>query len=101
MRSLTRLLVLALAAQLWVSAGIAQDATLRGEVVGADGRPRPFALVQMVGSVRYTAMADAAGRFTITGVVPGSYVVRIRQGDNVETQQQTINPGSLTLRVKW
>ena len=101
MRFLTRLVVLALAAQLWIPPGIAQEVTLNGAVVGADGRPRPFALVHLDGSARYTALADAAGRFTITRVVPGNYVVRIRQGDNVETQQQTISAGSLTLRVKW
>ena len=103
MRLLIRVLVLALAAQLsWVSLASAQ-VTINGTVVGADGRPRPFALVQMEGAARYAAMADAEGRFTITRLVPGSYVVRIRQGDNVESQQQTVSSSTstLTLRVKW
>ena len=104
MRLLTRVLVLALAAQLsWISPGIAQEVTLNGTVVGSDGRPRPFALVQLDGSARYAAMTDAEGRFTIRKVMPGSYVVRIRQGDNIESQQQTVSSGtsSLTLKVKW
>ena len=48
-------------------------------------------------------MTDAEGRFTITKMVPGSYVVRIRQGDNIESQQQTVASGTstLTLKVKW
>ena len=104
MRRVTRVLVLTLAALLSsISPGCAQTMTLNGTVVGADGRPRPFALVQLDGSARYAAMADAEGRFTITKLVPGSYVVRIRQGDNVESQQQTVSSGtgSLTLKVKW
>ena len=104
MRRLTRVLVLTLVALLsWISPGIAQQMTLNGTVVGPDGRPRPFALVQLDGSARYAAMADAEGRFTITKMVPGSYVVRIRQGDNVESQQQTVSSGTgpLTLKVKW
>ena len=104
MRSLTRLLVLALAAQLsWISPGIAQEVTLNGTVVGADGRPRSFALVQLEGSARYAALTDAEGRFTIRKVTPGSYAVRIRQGDNIESLQQTVSSGtsSLTLKVRW
>ena len=104
MRLLTRVVVLALAAQLsWISPGFAQEGTLNGTVVGSDGRPRPFALVQLDGAAHYAAMTDAEGRFTITKVVPGSYVVRIRQGDNIESQQQTVSSGtsSLTLKVKW
>ena len=104
MRLLTRVLVLTLAAQLsWISPGLAQQRTLNGTVVGSDGRPRAFALVQLDGAAHYAAMADAEGRFTITKMVPGSYVVRIRQGDNVESQQQTVSSGtsSLMLKVKW
>jgi hypothetical protein len=57
----------------------------------------------MEGAARYAAMADAEGRFTITKLMPGNYVVRIRKGDNIESQQQTVSASTstLTLKVKW
>ncbi len=103
MRLLIRVLVLALAAQLsWASPAGAQ-VTINGTVVGPDGKPRPFTLVEMEGATRYAAMADAEGRFTITKLMPGNYVVRIRKGDNIESQQQTVSASTstLTLKVKW
>jgi hypothetical protein len=77
--------------------------TLTGTVVGRDGQPRPSVLVQLEGPAQYAALTNVQGKFTMTRVAPGSYVVRIRQGDNVETQQHTIsaNTGELTLRVRW
>lgn len=104
MRGLARGLGFALAVQvLWIAPAAAQQVTLTGTVVGRNDEPRPSALVQLEGPAQYAALTNVQGKFTMTRVMPGSYVVRIRQGDNVETQQHTIaaNTSSLTLKVKW
>jgi hypothetical protein len=104
MQGLVRVLGFALVALLsCVAPAAAQQVTVQGTVVGRDGQPRPSALVQLEGPAQYAALTNVQGQFTVTRVTPGSYVVRIRQGDNVETQQHTIsaNTGSLTLKVKW
>jgi hypothetical protein len=104
MRGLARALGIALALPLlWIASAVAQQVTLSGTVVGRDGQPRPSVLVQLEGPAQFAALTNVQGKFTMTRVVPGSYVVRIRQGDNVETQQHTIsaNTGDLMLRVRW
>jgi hypothetical protein len=104
MLGLARVLGFALAAQLaWIAPAAAQQVTINGTVVGGNGQPRPSVLVQLEGPAQYAALTNVQGKFTMTRVVPGSYVVRIRQGDNVETQQLTISASteSLALKVRW
>jgi carboxypeptidase family protein len=104
MQGLARALSFTLAMQLsWIVPAAAQQITLNGTVTGGNGQPRPSVLVQLEGPAQYAALTNVQGKFTMTRVVPGSYVVRIRQGDNVETQQHTVSADTtaLALRVRW
>ena len=84
-----------------LSPALAQDQTLNGTVLGADGQPKPFARVQLQGSKQFAAVSDINGKFTIPNFSPGNYLVSIRQNDNVENQRQNIPGGAVTLQVKW
>jgi Carboxypeptidase regulatory-like domain len=84
-----------------LSSALAQDQTLTGTVLGADGQPKPFARVQLQGYAQFAAVSDVDGKFTIPNFKPGSYLVSIRQNDKVENQRQNIPGGTLTLQVKW
>jgi hypothetical protein len=61
------------------AAVLAHSASITGVVVGLDGRRVPGACVSAIGSSRsYTTGASAAGKFDITGLAPGSYVLEYR-----------------------
>jgi hypothetical protein len=42
----------------------AQTGVLSGTVAGADGKPKPFARVQLQGAARFAAVSDVSGKFT-------------------------------------
>ncbi len=80
---------------------LAQEITLTGTLTGAGGQPKSFAFVQLEGAKRYAAVTDNNGHFTITNFVAGTYDVRIRKADDVETRRLTIAASPLNLSVKW
>jgi outer membrane receptor protein involved in Fe transport len=57
------------------SAASAQSGTVTGKVTTGDGKPLAFANVVIKGTTM-GAMTSAEGKFTITAVPPGTYVVR-------------------------
>ncbi len=72
-----------------------------GSIKGPDGGPKRFASVQMEGPLRYVAITDAEGQFSVSKVVPGRYTVRVRQGDYVATFSVDIRTDRLDLVVRW
>lgn len=80
---------------------LAQTGVLTGTVAGVDGKPKPFARVQLQGSARFAAVSDVTGRFTINNFSGGTYQVTIRQGDSTETQTVEIKGFALALVVHW
>lgn len=73
---LSALIVLLLTAAPVVAA--AQQLVLRGRVETDSGTPLPYAIVQLLPFGR-RQFADGRGAFTLTGVVPGSYRLAVRQ----------------------
>ncbi len=89
----------ALSFALWVLslAAMAQTATLAGLVRDSES-PLPGAAITLEGTFRGTA-ADAAGRYQLTNISPGSYTVRIALlGYEAQTKTVTIS-GNTTLDV--
>lgn len=77
-------LLLALCAALLAPAPApAQDlGTLQGTVTDAQGTPLPSAIVEVeleIGTFKRGTTTDAAGRYRITGLVPGPYRVNVRR----------------------
>ena len=68
------LLALLLQAQPAPAPGHVQGVVRGG--AGADGAPLPWALVEVLGSQRRTAVADSAGRYVLGPVPPGFHRVR-------------------------
>ena len=80
-----------------VTAG-AQGTTGRitGTVIGERGQPLPAAQVSVVGT-QLGAAADEQGRYTINGVVPGTYQLRVQRiGYTARTQAVTVAAGQTT-----
>jgi hypothetical protein len=86
---------------LLLSPVLAQAGVLSGTVAGVDGRPKPFAHIQLQGGARFAAVSDVTGKFTINNFTVGTYQVTIRQGDSTETQSVEIKSLSLALVVHW
>lgn len=83
------------------ASAFAQSMTLTGTVVGADGKPKPFARVQLQGQAQYAAVSSVNGTFVIQNFAPGTYVVNIRQGNDVQQLTADIRSATTTLTVKW
>ena len=100
--SLRRFLLAGVTPALLLSAAaLAQPVTLTGTVVGADGKPKPFARIQLQGKAQYAAVSNVNGTFIIQNFAPGTYVASIRQGDNVQQLTVDITGVTETLTVKW
>ena len=81
---------------------MAQSVSVNGQVKGPKGDFKQFASVSLEGPGRYTAITDAQGAFTIQDVTPGTYTVRVRQGNRVEIFTRNIDGGGpIQLAVKW
>jgi Carboxypeptidase regulatory-like domain len=77
------------------------DQGLNGQVVGADGQPKRFALVQLQGPGQYTVMTGQDGMFSLPAFTPGSYTITVRQDQNVQAQRIDISGYRVSVRVKW
>jgi hypothetical protein len=55
------------------------------------------------GQRQYLSMTNSAGSFTATGVIPGPYVIEVRDGNYVQSFITTIDADNsyLDLKVKW
>lgn len=84
-----------------LSSALAQQTTLNGTIVGADGKPKPFTRVQLQGQALYAAVSDVNGRFVIPNFTPGTYVANVRQNDNVQKLTLDIKGSTTTLSVNW
>ena len=99
--SLLRFLLACIASTVLMAAAFAQSMTLTGTIIGADGKPKPFARIQLQGQARYAAVSDVSGRFTIPNFVPGTYVANVRQNGNVQQLTVDIAAPTTTVSVKW
>jgi Carboxypeptidase regulatory-like domain len=77
------------------------DQGLNGTVVGTDGQPKRFALVQLQGPGQYTVMTGQDGTFSVPAFTPGSYTITVRQDQNVQSQRIDISGYRVSVRVKW
>lgn len=75
--------------------------TLNGTVLGASGKPTSFARIQLQGQAVYAAVSDVNGTFKIANFKTGTYLVNIRQNNNVQNLTQSIPGLTVTLSVKW
>lgn len=98
-RIASTLLLLALLA-LSHAAAAQGDITVTGHVKGKDGNPKQFSSVSFDGPGRYAAATNAEGVFTISGVKPGKYTIRVRQGDRVAEFYRDVGD-SIELIVSW
>lgn len=96
-----RLFLACLASTALVTAAFAQSMTLKGTIVGADGKPKAFARIQLQGQAQYAAVSDVNGTFLIQNFTPGTYVASIRQSSNVQQLTVDIKGTTTTLSVKW
>jgi hypothetical protein len=83
---------------------LAQELELKGWVRGADGNPKVSARVQLVrsgGSGQYIAVTSQEGRFTIGSFQAGRYLVRIRQGNEVQEFVENIASREVEFVVNW
>lgn len=73
---------------------MAQTPGIEGDVkVESSGAPLPHANIELTGTAR-GAVADAAGRFRIVGLAPGTYEMRVRYvGYAPQTAQITVQAG--------
>jgi hypothetical protein len=99
--SVRRLLLACMTSAVLVTAAFAQPTTLTGTIVGADGKPKAFAQIQLQGQARYAAVSDVSGKFVIQNFTPGTYVANIRQNNNVQQLTVDINGATTTVAVKW
>ncbi len=89
-----------------LSAGLAAQApapaSLKGTVTDPSGASTPGALVQVRGQRgEYRARTDAAGQYSINGIPPGAYMVRVIAKGFTVTQRQDFNiDGAVVLDVQ-
>lgn len=72
---------------------------LAGTVVGKDGRPKPNVPVDVLGPSKVYTETDSSGRFSVN-LLPGRYVVRVRDGARRIEFAQEIVPGQQQARFQ-
>jgi hypothetical protein len=93
-------LLLALPALGWAQLELSE---LRGRAIAANGAPLPGAVVALLdqrGGVLRTGTCDAAGRFALQGIVPGSYYLRVTSGPLVSSLQNVIVGSALASEIE-
>ena len=91
LRSRASLLPVLMLGAVFVTANSAQaqsSASLHGRATGADGKPLPNAVIQLVSNQtahsghawRYTLIGDSLGKFSQEGLAPGAYLVMLFTG---------------------
>lgn len=74
---------------------------LIGEVTGISGGGKPGVQINFEQG-RYIAMTDRNGRFVVRNILPGSYAITVREGQNNQRFNKRIVMGEkIDLRVNW
>ncbi len=76
---------------------------LRGRAIDPGGAPLPAAVVSLLdqrGAALRTATCDAAGRFVLQGIVPGSYYLRATSGPLVSSLQNVVVGSALAGEIE-
>jgi len=81
---------IALCTPRFVAAQASVGGTVSGSVKDINGNPLAGAAVALAGARSYAATSDARGAFTVTGVAPGTYVVRAAKGGYQTASQRGI-----------
>lgn len=82
----------------------AEELTLEGLVRGTDGNPKVSARVHLVRSgdrKQYIAVTNQEGRFAIESLSTGRYLVRIRQGNEIQEFVRRIESKEDEFVVSW
>lgn len=70
--------------------GAAQTAAVGGTVTDESGAPIAGASISLKGPSIKTSTSDAAGKFSISGVAPGSYVLSVTKGGYTSATQNDV-----------
>jgi carboxypeptidase family protein len=70
-----------------------EQLSFTGTVVGRNGAAKPNVAVDVLGPTRVYTETDASGHFTVR-LRPGSYVIRVREGNRWMEFPQAINEKS-------
>lgn len=78
------------------------QASLTGTVVDKSGKSKPSVAIDILGPTKVYTETDGSGRFTVR-LRPGSYVIRVREGDLRMEFPQRIGAGSneAQFRLAW
>ena len=84
-------------------AAVVYGAEVKGQVVDGDGRAQAEVKVEFFGDDHYSAWTDDTGSFSIEGVKPGEYKVKVtgpkRQSFDVVVDAEGMHPRRLV--VDW
>jgi hypothetical protein len=82
--------------------GQSDQASLTGVVMDKGGKPKPSVAIDILGPTKVYTETDGSGRFTVR-LRPGSYVIRVREGDLRMEFPRRIGEGSNEsyFRLAW